>query len=212
MDRRVAAAVLGNRMLARVEVAYGAFNLADWIRWIAIVVYAFDRGGAAEAGVISLLQSLAAASVAPFAATMGDRWSRSGMLLVGYLAQAGALAATSIALLMGASPPFVYLFAVLASMTTSVTRPAHASLLPDVTRTPEELTAANVMSSWMEGLGTLVGPALGGVLLDLSSPGVVFGLAAALVTAGSAIVLRLGTAPMMVGVTVRPAEADPGSR
>src|SRR5215211_6599440 len=92
MDRRVAAAVLGNRMLARVEVAYGAFNLADWIRWIAIVVYAFDRGGAAEAGVISLVQSLAAASVAPFAATMGDRWSRSGMLLVGYLARAGASA------------------------------------------------------------------------------------------------------------------------
>lgn len=93
MDRQVAAGVLGNRMLARAELAYGAFNLADWVRWIAIVVSAFDRGGAAEAGVISLVQSVAAACVAPFAASLGDRWSRSGMLLVGYLAQAGALAA-----------------------------------------------------------------------------------------------------------------------
>jgi hypothetical protein len=203
MNRQVAAGVLGNRMLARVELAYGAFNLADWVRWIAIIVFAFDRGGAAEAGVISLVQSVAAACVAPFAASMGDRWSRSGMLLVGYLAQAGALAATSAALLTGAPALLVYVFAVLASMTTSITRPAHASLLPDVTRTPEELTAANVVSSWMEGVGTLVGPALGGVLLDLSSSGVVFGLAAALVTAGAAIVLRIGTNPVAVAVPVR---------
>jgi MFS family permease len=222
MNRQVAAGVLGNRVLARVELAFGAFNLADWVRWISIVVFAFDRGGAAEAGLISLVQSVAAAGVAPFAATMGDRWSRSGALLVGYLAQAIALAATSAALLMGAPALLVYAFAVLASMTTSVTRPAHASLLPDVTRTPEELTAANVVSSWMEGIGTLVGPAAGGVLLDLSSPGVVFGLAAALVTAGAAMVLRLGISRVAVrppaesaGVAVRdgtPIAPEPASR
>ena len=43
-------------------------------------------------------------------------------------------------------------------------RPATLSLVPMLARTPRELVATNVSSSTLEGLGTLVGPALGGVL------------------------------------------------
>ena len=45
------------------------------------------------------------------------------------------------------------------------TRPMHAAFLPSAVRMPEELTAANVASSWADGAGALAGPCLAGVLL-----------------------------------------------
>lgn len=40
-----------NRPLSRMVLAFAAFNLADWARWLAILVYAFERGGATRAEV-----------------------------------------------------------------------------------------------------------------------------------------------------------------
>jgi len=185
--------VLGNRSLARIELAFAAFNLADWVRWLAVVVFAFDHGGAAEAGLVTLLQSFPAAIVAPFAASVGDRVSRPTMLRIGYTSQAVLLALAAAAALAMDSAIAVYAFSTLAAMATSFIRPANHSLVPEVTATPAELTAANVLSSWVEGLGGMAGPFLSGVLVDLSSPGVVIGLAAALVTASASLVLRLDT-------------------
>src|SRR5205085_565483 len=64
--------------------------------------------------------------------------------------------------------------------------PAQAALLPSLARTPTELTAANVTSSTIESLGLFVGPAIGGVLLAVTSAGVVF-----LATAGAALLSAL---------------------
>ena len=194
MNRQIAAAVLRNRALARIELAFAAANLADWVRWLAVIVFAFERGGAAEAGLVTLLQSVPAAIVAPFAANIGDLVSRPTMLRIGYIAQALLLGLTAVAALATDSAILVYLFATAAAMATSLVRPANHSLMPDVTRTPAELTAANVLSSWIEGVGGMIGPVLSGVLTDLSSPGVVIGLAAALMTASAALVLRLEAA------------------
>ena len=51
---------------------------------------------------------------------------------------------------------------------------AQAALLPSLVASPAELTAANVASSTLESVGTFLGPALGGLLLAVSSPAVVF--------------------------------------
>jgi MFS family permease len=216
VNRDVASAVLGNRSLARIELAFAAFNLADWVRWLAVVVFAFDHGGAAEAGLVTLLQSFPAAIVAPFAASIGDRVSRPAMLRIGYTSQALLLALTAGAALAMDSAILVYLLATLAAMATSLIRPANHSLVPEVTATPAELTAANVLSSWVEGLGGMVGPFLSGVLVDLSSPGVVIGLAAALVTASASLVLRLDTTsvpePSTDAVTAIPAAPAGGAQ
>lgn len=56
--------VMGNRRLRRVVLAFAGFNFADWARWLAILLYAFERGGAVEAGAISMLQLLPATVVA----------------------------------------------------------------------------------------------------------------------------------------------------
>jgi hypothetical protein len=62
------------------------------------------------------------------------------------------------------------------------------SLLPWLARTPGELVAANIASSAAEGFGTLIGPALAGLLLATS------GLAGAL--AATALLMTLAALPI----------------
>jgi len=53
-------------------------------------------------------------------------------------------------------------------------RPALQALLPSLARTPEELIASNGATSTLEGLGTLVGPLVAGVLVSLMDVGLAF--------------------------------------
>ena len=76
------AAVFHNRSLRRVLLAFIGFSLAEWGSWIAILVYAYGRGGAAEAGLAALVQLAPSAVVAPVAASLGDRMRRERALLV----------------------------------------------------------------------------------------------------------------------------------
>jgi hypothetical protein len=42
--------------LRRIGLAFGGFAIAEWATWIAIMVFAFERGGVAEAGVVSVFR------------------------------------------------------------------------------------------------------------------------------------------------------------
>ena len=75
-------AVMTDPNLRRVESAYLGFNMTEFATWIAILVYAFERGGAAEAGVVAVILLIPSAVVAPFAAYAGDRFRRDRVLLI----------------------------------------------------------------------------------------------------------------------------------
>ncbi len=174
--------VMSNPRLRRVVIAFAAFNLADWARWLSVLIFAFERGGVAEAGAVSLLQLLPAALVAPFAASLGDRFRRDRVLVASYVAQASFMVATAVAILNQAPSPVIYALAVGGACAITITRPAHGALLPWLARTPAELTAANAVSGTTEGLGILAGQATAGVILQLTNPAVAILAAACVAT------------------------------
>ena len=198
---------MSNPRLRRVVLAFAAFNLADWARWLSVLIFAFTRGGAAEAGAVSLLQLLPAAFVAPLAASLGDRFRRDRVLVASYVAQATFMVATGLVILADGPAPLVYALAVLGACSITITRPAHGALLPWLSRTPAELTAANAVSGTMEGIGILAGQAAAGLILQFTNPGVA--LLASAAVASVAALLAFSARVERTPERPRPS-ADPG--
>ena len=172
--------VFRNPGLRRIELAWAGSILGTWAYGIAVVVYAYEQGGATAVGVVGLARWIAAAIASPFAALLGDRYDRRLVMVSSDLARAALIGAAALSVFADAPAVVVYAIAGLVGVAATAFRPAEAALIPSLARTPEELTAANVAASTIESVGIFGGPALGGLLLAASGPGLVF-----LVTAGT---------------------------
>jgi len=171
---RAAREVFHNDALRRLQLAWAGSIIGSWAYTIALVVFAYRHGGASAVGLIGLIRWLPAAVSSPLAAVLGDRYPRVPVMLASDLLRAGGLAAMAACVLTDAPVAAVYVLASAVAVITTAFQPAQAALLPSLANTPEELTAANVSSSTLESLGFCVGPALGGILLSVSTVWVVF--------------------------------------
>ena len=90
-----------NPDVRRVQLAWGAAIASEWMHFVALGVFAYKEGGTAAVGVAGLVRLLPAAIVAPFAASLGDRFPRERFLLVLTLLGAVALAASAAAAFAG---------------------------------------------------------------------------------------------------------------
>ena len=177
---RAFAAVFHNNDLRRLELAWGGSIIGQWGYEVALAVFAYRAGGASAVGLVALVRLLPAAVVAPFAALLGDRFRRKRIMVAADLARACAMAGAAAAVFGGAPAVTVYALAAIAAVTGTAFGPAQSALLPSLARSAEELTAANATSTTLESVGFFVGPALGGLLLAVTSVGAVFAMAAAL--------------------------------
>ncbi len=212
----------GNIALVRVVAGYTLFTLTEYSVWIAMLVFAYDRGGATTAGLVALAQLVPAAVLAPIAAAIADRRSPVVTLAGGYLAQAAGMAACAAAMVAGA-PLAAYAAAIVASAAVTTTRPAQSTLIPAVCATPDQLTAANVVVSWVEATGILTAGLLTGLLISAGGTAIVFAACAALILVAAGLVATLrvtalaspGDAPAVLadlGAAVRLAGRQPGLR
>lgn len=188
---RVVLAVARDPALARIELAYLGFNMAEFALWMTFIVYAYGVGGAGTAALVVTLQLIPCGLIAPFAGYAGDRYRGDRVLLGGYLIQATTGAATAIAMLGGAPFIVVALIATTSAISFTLTRPVQAVVLPGVTHSPADLTAANTVSGLAENVGTFVGPLLAGIILAAQGPGVVFGVFAVVCALSAGLVTRL---------------------
>ena len=160
-----------NRDLRNVGFAYALFSAAEFGSWIALLVYAFDRGGSTAVLVITLAQLIPCVLLGPLLGALVERWTPARSLVAGYGLQVLSLGGVAVAVASHAPYGVVVALSPLIALSLTVTRPAQSAVLPAAVRTAEELTAANVMTGWTESAAALVGPAVAGVALGVGGVG-----------------------------------------
>lgn len=139
---------------------FGCFKTSEYGSWIAVTIYANQRGGVREAGAV-LVASLVPATLAALGTgNLLVKLHARTLLAWGMVTQAIGLAAMALCISQGA-PVFVTYAAAVVTATAMVTsRPAISALLPALTPDPRSITRAHVLLGWLDGVATLVGPAV----------------------------------------------------
>lgn len=176
-------AVGQNANLRWLELAWAASSVAYFAHLIAVSVYAYNVGGERAVGLLFLARLIPAALIAPFAGMLGDRYSRERVLLLTNVTRVLLIGASAAAVFADSDPWLVYGLSIAVAVATTPFRSAQAALTPGLAQTPQELTAANAVASGVESIAVFAGPALAGVLLAVTSTGVVFTITALILVA-----------------------------
>lgn len=185
------AAVGRNANLRWLEFAWTTSIVGQYAFLTAVSVYAYNVGGEKAVGLIFLARLIPAALIAPFAGMLGDRYPRERVLLFANVGRVLLVGGAAVAAFADADPWVVYGLSIAATIATTPFRSALAALTPSLTRTPEELTAANAVATGVESIAVFAGPALAGVLLSVASAGAVFTSTALLVLASAFFLLLI---------------------
>jgi MFS family permease len=187
----VFAQVFRNGDLRRLELAWAMSNLASRASAIAIAVYAYEADGIGAVGVIAFVRLAIAAAASSWLAVLADRRPRRQVMIGSDLVRVLMLGAMAALAFLGTARLAVYVLAVLIAVAEPLFRSAQVAHSPSLVRTPEELTAANVIASGVESVGLFAGPALGALLLAVSSTGTVFAVTAAMALVSVLLVARI---------------------
>jgi len=144
--------------------------LAEWASIVAVLVYAFDRGGVTATGLSSLALLAPVLVGAPLAGVLVGRVAPQRLRVLGLLLQAVGYGAAALAAAAGAPVAVVVIAAVVALIALTTLRPTGAVLLPAVVRSTSELTRGTLHLTWCDGASALVGPLLVAGLLALGGP------------------------------------------
>jgi predicted MFS family arabinose efflux permease len=180
-----------NPSLRRCGTGFALFSAAEYGEWIAVLVYAYSKGGAGASGLLAFAMLLPCIVLSPLTATFADRAQPGRVLVAGYLAQGVAMGLLAAALLADPAPIVVYAFAVLAAPTFNLTRPTLNVLMPLAVRSPDELTAGNAAMGWIENAGVVVGPLTTSLLVALWGAGSALALFAGLMLLAAILSLPL---------------------
>jgi MFS family permease len=171
--------VFRNDGLRKLELGWAGSIFGAWAYTVAISVYTYQHGGATAVGVLAAARWLAAGVVSPFAAVLGDRYDRRLVMIGSDVVRGSLIVAAAVLVAADAPVAIVYVISIFITAAATPFRPAEAALTPTLARTPDELTAANVVSSTIESVGIFGGPAIAGLVLAASGTVTVF-----IVTAG----------------------------
>jgi MFS family permease len=195
--------------LRRLNLALAGSLIGDWAYATAVAVWAYDVGGASAVGIWSTIRLAMMAVVAPFGSAMADRMSRKTLMVVCDLARAVLVVGAAALVEWDGPVAAVFVLATLAPLFGTVFRPAQLSLTPSLVENPQELTAANGVSSTLESLAFFVGPAIAGFLLAVADVATVFLLNAATFLLSAALVAGIRLTSTSAPAPVAPDPDEP---
>lgn len=175
----------------RLELGWGLCLVGEFASTIALFVYAFDEGGATLVAIYGVARAAPGAVVTPALLSLTYRVPVDRLLRATTGARAALVALAGAAAALHAPPAVVLTLASISASMTGTFRPAQATALPWLARTPAELTAANVAATMSENTAALVGPALAGVTLAVANAATALAVAAAFLAAAFLALWRL---------------------
>jgi CRP-like cAMP-binding protein/MFS family permease len=156
---------LANDGIRRLELIWSIGIAADAALLVALLVVVYAQDGVVAAGVLGAVRMGPAVLAGMLAATVVRRFGGRRVLLV--LGLVRALVAVLCALVIATALPSIWLYVLAAAgaVAGAPIRPAAATLMPGIARSPGELVAANMAWGTGEGLGTFAGPFVAGLLI-----------------------------------------------
>ena len=165
-----------------------ASNLGDWIDFLALAVliaYVWHKGPGSLAA-LAIVIAVPWIVVAPFSGVLADRWPKRVTMIGADLARAAIV----IGFVFAPNVPVLLALVCLKTVFSTLFNPAEQAAVRVIV--PEEqLHAANALSQLVVQSTKVIGPALGGLLVGLSSPRVAFAVDAATFVVSAAILTRL---------------------
>jgi MFS family permease len=160
---------VANPAIRRLQLAFAGSSVGQWAASTAVTVFSFQAGGAAAVSLQLVLRMVPAALAAPVLSTFADRHSRVRVMVASDFVRVVVMLAMAALVVADAPYVLVLIASGLGGMAASAFEPAKSALLPSLATRPEELTAANVVSSSIDSVSFFAGPALGGLLLAVTS-------------------------------------------
>ena len=156
--------------------ALAVSQVGDWLYNLALVVLVYDRTHSPVwAGVTTAARVVPIVALGPLGGVLADRFDRRRLMLTSDLARMGLM--VLLAAVAAARLP-ILLAPVIAAMATAAAAPylpCVAAVTPRVVN-DADLPGANAARSAVTGIGIILGPALGGVLLLIGPPAFAFAL------------------------------------
>lgn len=161
---------MSNEGIRRLEASWALGIAADTGLLVVLLVVVFARDGIVAAGLLGAVRMVPAVLSGMLAGASIERFRGERVLLAVGLTRAAAAGLCVLVIATGASTLLLFALAAIVAGAGAVVRPAQATLMPAIARSPGELVAANMAWSTGEGLGAMVGPFAAGLLVASGRP------------------------------------------
>ena len=161
---------MSNEGIRRLEVSWALGIAADTGLLVVLIVVIFLRDGVVAAGILGAVRMVPAVLAGMLAGASVERFRGERVLLAVGLVRAVAAGAAAVVIAVGGPTILLFVLAAIVASAGALVRPTQATLMPAIARSPRELVAANMAWSTGEGLGAMVGPFVGGLLVAGGRP------------------------------------------
>ena len=159
--------VWANRNVRRIQLAFAGSEIGEWAYAMALLVWAYQEGGAALVGAWAGIRALLSAVSGPIGGAVADRMPRRTFMLVNNAVRLALVLVTASAIHLDLGVWAVLVPGTLLTMVGASFRPAQGGLLPSLVDSPKQLTAANATAEIVDSSAAFIGPAIAGLLLSL---------------------------------------------
>lgn len=154
--------VLAHRQFARLWMGQVVASFGESLRYIALLGLVYDlRGSTADVGAALMVSGSATVLAAPLAGFVADRYSRRNTVFACAVLRGALVALLTLTRTLTA----IYVVLFLLALAQQFSNPALNALIPSILRR-EHLTPANALLALTLKGTSIVGPALGGLLVE----------------------------------------------